>query len=62
MDLERRIEIQDKDVVILQNVDLKKSHIAREEFRSPAFKKLQKATRDCFYRSGILIGSRKGSL
>ena len=62
MDLERRIEVQEKDVVILQNVDLKKPYITRDEFRSPAFKKLQKATRECFYRSGVLIASRKGTL
>lgn len=62
MDLERKIEMEGKDVVIYQNVNLKRPHITKEEFRSPAFHKLQKGTRNCFYRSGVLVESLTGAL
>lgn len=55
MDLERRIAVEGKDVVIYQNVDLKNPFISAKEFRSSGFKKLQKATKACFYHSGILV-------
>jgi len=55
MDLERRIEADGNDVVIYQNVNLKKTVITRDEFRSPAFHKLQAGTKACFYRSGVLV-------
>jgi hypothetical protein len=62
MTLERRIAVEGKDVAIYQNIELKRPFIAREEFRSAAFKKLQKATRKCFYHSGILVESLNGAL
>lgn len=62
MDIERKIEVEGKDVVIYQNVNLKKPYITKEEFRSSAFRKLQKGTRNCFYRSGVLIDSLTGAL
>lgn len=55
MDLDRQVAVDRKDVVITQNISLKKPFITRAEFRSPAFKKLQEDTKRCFYRSGVLI-------
>lgn len=55
MNLERRIQVEEKDVVIAQTVTLRKPFVTREEFLSPAFRKLQIEAQRCFYRSGVLI-------
>jgi hypothetical protein len=55
MNLERRVSVEGQDVVIRQKIDLKKPYVTRDEFRSKPFQKLQKETRRCFYRSGVLI-------
>lgn len=55
MKLERMIQVEGQDVVITQNVTLKKPFITREEFRGDDFKRLQADTKKCFYRSGVLI-------
>lgn len=60
MDMERKVRSEGGDVVIEQRMDLKKPYITREEFRSPAFRNLQKETKRCFHRSGILIQSGNG--
>lgn len=62
MNLDRKIAVEGKDVVIYQDVNLKKPFITRAEYRSPAFKKLQMATRTCFYHSGVLVESLTGTL
>ena len=62
MDLERKVEVESRDVVIYQNVELKRPVITKAEFQSPAFRNLQKGTRNCFYRSGVLVESLTGSL
>ncbi len=61
MNLERKIAVEGPDVVVYQSVELKRPFVAREEFRSAAFKKLQKATRKCFYRSGVLVEALSAS-
>lgn len=60
LNLERRVVNDGQDVVIHQTLELKIPYILRAEYKTPAFKKLQKATRECFYRSGVLIGRRGG--
>lgn len=60
--LERRVAEQGQDVVIYQDVDLKRPYIQREEFRSAAFVRLQEQAKKCMYRAGILIESRNGNL
>lgn len=62
MNLERKIEVEGKDVVIYQSVELKKPAITKAEFQTPAFRQLQKSTQGCFYRSGVLVESLTGSL
>ncbi len=58
MDLRREIKVDGRDVVILQNVDLKKPFIMHSEFRSAPFHKLQADTKKCFYRAGILVETK----
>ncbi len=60
MDMERKVRSDGKDVVIEQRFDLKRPYITREEFRSPAFRKLQGETKRCFHRAGVLIQSDHG--
>ena len=62
MNIERQVRVDGKDVVIDQKVDLKKPFITRAEYLSPPFRRLQAATKKCFYRSGILIESLNGTL
>lgn len=62
MDLDREVRVEGKDVVIYQNVDLKKPFVTHTEYKTPAFRKLQAGTKKCFYRSGILIESLNGAL
>jgi hypothetical protein len=58
IDMSRQMVVEGSDVVIRQDVELKVPYILQSEFQSPAFKKLQKQTRECFYHSGILVGER----
>lgn len=60
MDLERKVRSEGGDVVIEQRFDLKRPYITRDEFRSPAFRNLQKEAKRCFHRSGLLIQSGNG--
>ncbi len=60
MDMERKVRSEGGDVVIEQRFDLKRPYITREEFRSPAFRDLQKETKRCFHRTGLLIQSGHG--
>jgi hypothetical protein len=62
MTLERRVRVEGHDVVIVQNMDLKRPYITRGEFRSPSFLRLQADAKRCFYRSGVLIEPWKGAL
>lgn len=62
LSMDREIKVEGKDLVIVQNLDLRRPFITRAEFRSPEFKKLQKETKRCFYRSGLLIEANKGAL
>ncbi|MBX3021214.1 MAG: DUF3857 domain-containing transglutaminase family protein [Bdellovibrionales bacterium] len=62
MTLERVVKSEGRDVLVSQQVDLKKPYIRKEEFRTPAFKRLQAETKRCFYRTGILVEPLKGSL
>jgi hypothetical protein len=62
MDLERRIAVEGKDVVIYQNIDLKQPYVTQAEYRSTAFGKLQKEAKACFYRSGILVEAVNAAL
>jgi poly-beta-hydroxyalkanoate depolymerase len=55
MSLERTVSIDGKDVVISQQIVLKKPYITKQEFKSAPFKKLQEDTKACFYRAGVLI-------
>lgn len=61
MDMERKVRSEGRDVVIEQRFDLKKPYITHEEYRSPAFRKLQAETKRCFHRTGVLIQSSYGS-
>lgn len=58
MRLERKIWVEGADVVIAQNVVLKRPFVTRAEFRGKDFKRLQTDTKTCFYRSGVLIEPR----
>ena len=55
LNLERSITIEGADVVIAQTIELRRPYIRRSEFLSAAFKRLQRATKSCFYRSGVLV-------
>ena len=55
MSITRRTEVEGKDVLITQDIRLKKPYIRHAEFKTPAFQKLQEDTKRCFYRSGLLI-------
>lgn len=58
MNLERNVKVEGKDVVITQEIVLKKPFITKQEFRSKPFIKLQDDTKACFYRSGVLIEAK----
>ncbi|MGE0528582.1 MAG: DUF3857 domain-containing transglutaminase family protein [Bdellovibrionales bacterium] len=62
MDLERTIVPSQRDVLITQKVTLKRTVITHDEYRTPAFRKLQAETKRCFYRSGVLVEPLKGAL
>lgn len=62
MSMDRKVQVDGRDVVIVQNVSLKRPFITKAEFKSAAFKKLQDDTKKCFYRSGILIEPLKSKL
>lgn len=62
MTLERVVRVEGRDVIIAQNVDLRRPFIKRSEFRTKTFKKLQDEAKRCFYRSGLLVESQKGTL
>lgn len=62
MTLERLVRVEGRDVVIVQNVDLRRPFIKRTEFRTKEFKRLQEEAKKCFYRSGLLVESQKGTL
>jgi hypothetical protein len=62
MDLERTISVDGPDVLITQNVNLKRPFVTHSEYRSKDFRNLQQEAKRCFYRSGILIESLNGAL
>ncbi len=53
--MDRTVQVQGRDVVIKQNLNLKKPFITKAEYKAPAFRKLQEETKRCFYHSGLLI-------
>jgi hypothetical protein len=55
MSLERKIRAEGSDVVIEQQVELKRPYVTRAEYRSKDFRRLQNETRKCFHRAGVLI-------
>ncbi len=59
MSLERSIKIDGRDVVINQEIVLRRPFVTKAEFKSAAFRKLQEDTKGCFYRSGVLIEANK---
>lgn len=62
MNLQRRIRSEGQDVVIEQEVELKRPFVTRAEYRSESFKWLQQATKKCFHRAGVLIEPIKRTL
>jgi hypothetical protein len=62
MTLDRQVRIEGRDLIVVQNVDLRRPFIKKTEFRTGEFKRLQEEARRCFYRGGLLVGSQKGTL
>ncbi|NJL24895.1 MAG: hypothetical protein HC902_06790 [Calothrix sp. SM1_5_4] len=62
MILERKVSVDGRDVVIVQNVDLRKPFITRAEFKSASFRKLQEDSKRCLYRQGLLLEPLNGAL
>ena len=47
-----------RDVVVVQDVELKKAFLTRDELRSDGFKRAQADTRVCFSHAGVLVAPR----
>lgn len=62
MTLNRLVKADGKDVIVSQQIDLKRPYIKREEFRSGPFRKLQEQAKRCFSRTGILVEPTKAGL
>jgi transglutaminase-like putative cysteine protease len=62
MNLVRKIRTEGADVVIEQEVELKRPYVTRSEYRSKDFKRLQSDAKKCFHRAGVLIAPLKRTL
>ena len=54
----RRVATDPKDVVITQDVELKRAYLTRTELRSRDFRRAQGDARTCFSHAGVLVGAR----
>lgn len=55
LDLKRQIIFDKTDIQVLQQATVKVPVILKKDYTSPAFLKLRKQARKCFYRTGLLF-------